>query len=78
MVNPHRLMMDHYLGEAEALRKAAKRHRRINWLQSSKALFHDAQFALRLAKVHKRRWLETPAIKFAEEKKTQVTMLDLV
>lgn len=78
MVNQHREMMHHYVNEALALRKAAKRHRRIQWMQSSKALFHDAQFSLRLAKIHKDKWLKTPAIMFAEHPKQEAKIIDLV
>jgi len=78
MFNPNREMMHHYLSDALALRTAAKRHRRIQWLQSSKALWHDAFFALRLARIHREQWLNSPAIMFAEPPKQEVKIIDLV
>ncbi len=79
MFNPNREMMHHYLADALALRKAAKRHRRIQWLQSSKALWHDANFALRLARIHRDLMrMNTPAIYEANAPKQRSQVLELV
>lgn len=79
MFNPNREMMHHYLADALALRTAAKRHRRIQWLQSSKDLWHDAQFALRLARIHRDLMrMNTPAIYEANAPKQKSQVLELV
>lgn len=78
MFNPNREMMHHYLADALALRKAAIRHHRIHWHRSSKALWHDAYFSLQLAKIHREKWLNTPAIYEANAPKQKSQVLELV
>lgn len=78
MFNPNREMMHHYLADALALRKSAIRHHRIHWNQSSKALWHDAFFALKMARIHREKWLNTTALMFAEPPKQEAKIIDLV
>jgi len=78
MFNPNREMMHHYLADALALIKAAQRHNNIGWTQSSKGLFREARFTLKLANIRREQWMNTPAIYEANAPKQKSQVLELV